>query len=161
MFGPSRKLIAAMFFSGLAGTVAAEPALFAGHMGMDPELREERAERMLERMASKLGLSAEQEVEIRDIFAEAKDISQADRERMRELRQQLRQADEGEVQVIADEIGAITSRLVVTHTTARFAVRDVLTEEQLQEMESLMEMRREHKSRWREHRRMHREMDKS
>lgn len=158
MFGHSRKLIAAVFFSGLASAAAAEPGMFAGHMGIGSEFR---AERMLERMASKLGLSAEQEAEIRDIFAEAKDSSQADRERMRELREQLRDADDSEVQFIADEIGDITSRLVVTHTTTRSAVRGVLTDEQLEEMESLMEMRREHMSKRREHRRMHRNMDNS
>jgi len=146
MFKHSLKVIAALLFGGLAYTALAQPGMFAAHM-----MPGFGSERMLDKMTSKLDLSEQQEQEIRSIMESAHDAIEEDRERLHELRGNLQEAvfDQAAVEEIADEIGNITSRMVVTGAGIRAAIHDVLTEEQREE---LKELHQERKGRWQKHR---------
>ncbi|MFU8763346.1 MAG: Spy/CpxP family protein refolding chaperone [Haliea sp.] len=109
---------------------------------------EGRSERMLGKMSSHLDLSAEQQASVAGLMAEARAAGAADRERMREIKTQMRaqanSADAGANQALADELGAITARSAYRMTETRAAVRALLSEEQRSKLEAMEAQRDEH-----------------
>lgn len=109
---------------------------------------EGRSERMLGKMSSHLDLSAEQQASVAGLMAAARDAGAADRERMREVKTQLRaqanSADAGANQALADELGAITARSAYRMTETRAAVQALLSEEQRSRLEAMEAQRGEH-----------------
>ncbi|WP_116364513.1 Spy/CpxP family protein refolding chaperone [Parahaliea mediterranea] len=107
-------------------------------------------EHMIERMSEKLSLSEAQQTQIRQILESQRSQSEADRQRLGELRETLRSNsnsgdsfDAGAVQAAADEIGQITSRMTYQMAESQHQVRDVLTETQLAELDQMMERRKQ------------------
>jgi Spy/CpxP family protein refolding chaperone len=135
------RIVALLLTAGILGVAmqsAARP--HSGHESMDPLEH-------IERMAEHLNLSSEQEQQITDIVNAAEIATAADRERMRQIHEELRQLseafDEGVAQGLADEIGQLTARLAYSHVSTMAAVRAVFTAEQLQELEELRAQREE------------------
>jgi Spy/CpxP family protein refolding chaperone len=99
----------------------------------------------IERMAEHLDLTADQEQQITDIVNGAQIGNAVDRERQHQIREEMRALtitlDEGRAQMLADELGEITSRLAYSHVVTMAAVRGVFTEEQLARIEELRSRR--------------------
>ena len=93
----------------------------------------------IERMAEHLDLTEDQEQQITDIVNEAQLANAVDRERQHQIREEMRELtvtlDEGRAQILADELGEITSRLAYSHVVTMAAVRNVFTAEQLAQIE--------------------------
>ncbi len=113
--------------------------------------------RMLAYLADELDLSQEQEDEIRALYAEMQEQNEADRARLGELRElmkaQVEDFDAGTAQKYADEIGEIATRLAYVGVSHKAAVHDVLTPEQRELLEEMMQRRAERQERWRDKRR--------
>ncbi|TXS90168.1 periplasmic heavy metal sensor [Parahaliea maris] len=130
-----------------AGTALAGPGPGGPHDGG----------RMLAKMAEELELTEEQQGKIKAIYASSREQGAADRERLHELKQQMRASegdfDEGSAQKAADEIGEITSRMTYQRASAQHQVREVLSDEQRAELDEMMEQRKERgERRWGKHR---------
>lgn len=123
-----------------AAAVAGPVSAWSGEQG--------RSERMLGKMSSHLDLSAEQQASVAGLMAEAREAGAADRERMREIKMQLRaqanSADAGANQALADELGAITARSAYRMTETRTAMQALLSEEQRSKLEAMEAQRGEH-----------------
>lgn len=138
------RWLGAVALSTAAAAAVAWPGGYGLSEGRDPG-------RMLAHMADQLELSQEQEDQIRELISELREQSAADRERLAELRALTHAAaedfDAGQVQLYADEIGEITSRMVFRATSIQAAVYQMLTTEQreaLTELEAQRDERREH-----------------
>lgn len=98
-------------------------------------------------LAKMLELSEEQEATVQTLMIASFEESEADRERLRELRDQLRgepgSFDAATAQVAADEIGQITSRMVFRRANDRAQLYQLLDEEQRVMMTEMAEHRRE------------------
>jgi Spy/CpxP family protein refolding chaperone len=134
----------------LLGSLASAPGWTApggGHHGGDPA-------RMLEKMSTHLELSESQQSEMAKLLEQAREAGAADRERMRELRQQLRAQqssfDAGTAQALADELGQITARSSYRRVETRAAIHRLLDDSQREKLEQ-MEAKRD--KRWMKHRR--------
>jgi Spy/CpxP family protein refolding chaperone len=117
-----------------------------GGMDFDPG-------RMVAHMTDRLDLTDEQASRVKQLTTSGKDQSAADRKRIQELREQLRaQRDNfnaGEAQMMADEIGEITSRMVFQAVSTHAKIYQLLTDEQKEEMDAMMEQRESRLDRWR------------
>jgi Spy/CpxP family protein refolding chaperone len=133
-------LILAVGLIGVAAHLSARPGF--GERHMDPIDH-------IERMAEHLDLSAEQEQQITEIVNAAEISSAVDRERLQQLRDELREQsenfDEGTAQGLADELGQISGRLAYSHVSTMASVRAVFTAEQLQQLEELRTRHIEHR----------------
>jgi Spy/CpxP family protein refolding chaperone len=65
------------------------------------------------------------------------------------MQAQRQNFNSGEAQKLADEIGEITTRMVFDATRTQAEVYQLLSEEQRQEMDALMEKRDERRAKWR------------
>lgn len=108
--------------------------------------------RKLEHMTRKLDLTEQQQADIGKLLTQSAGQSQADHARMKVLRQsaheQRKAYDSAELQAIADEIGQITSRMVYERGTQQAKIYAVLSAEQQEKMDAMMEkrkMRKRHK----------------
>ncbi len=137
--------------SALAAVIGVAAARDYGHHAM--YMLED--DRMANHLIEKLALDAVQADQVRSIQSTTAEATRDDRERLKTLREQLREQaddfDQGAAQKLADEVGEITARLVYATTSARASVYSVLTEAQRAELE---EIRAAHESR-REARRQH------
>jgi Spy/CpxP family protein refolding chaperone len=129
-------LALALATAAVAGPVSAWPG------------EEGRSERMLGKMSSHLDLSAEQQASVAGLMAEARAAGAADRERMQEIKTQLRAQssnfDASVSRALADELGAITARSTYRMTETRAAVQALLSEEQRSRLEAMEAQRGEH-----------------
>jgi Spy/CpxP family protein refolding chaperone len=107
----------------------------------DPQHRITHLSKMLE-------LTDEQEATVQTLMTSSFEESEADRERLRELRDQLKEQaasfDAATVQATADEIGQITSRMVYRRAYDRAQIYQLLDDEQRVMMAEMAEHRREH-----------------
>jgi Spy/CpxP family protein refolding chaperone len=105
--------------------------------------------------ADRLDLSEEQQAEVGKVLDTTRDALAADRQRLKELRSELHAQrenfDAGETQAAADEVGQITARMVYQATSTFSQVYQLMTPEQRQQMDSMMEKRHERRARWRRH----------
>ena len=147
----SRQLLAT---TGLAALLTAG---VTWAMGPDYQADNFGGGRMLAYLADELDLTVAQEAEIRAIHEGVQEQSDADRQRLDELRESMRAQvenfDPGEAQKIADEIGEITTRVAYTRASTRASVRAVLSDEQLAQLEHLMLEQEDRRERWRDGRR--------
>lgn len=139
-------LVAALGLSLVALPGSARPGMMAG-----PESGE-RMERMIER----LDLSEEQQSQVGDIMNSARTDAAADRERVRQIHQEMKSLvqnfDEGRAQELADELGQITARQTYQRTATQAQIYSLLTPEQREQMSSMREKRKERMSAWRDQR---------
>ena len=123
---------------GVATQLSAKPG--SGMESMEPLDR-------IERMAEHLELSAEQEEEINRLIDEVQIASAVDRERLHQIRDDLRALsadfDDGEAQSLTDELGQISGRVAYRNVSTMAAVRALFTAEQLQQIEEYRERRNE------------------
>lgn len=143
--------------TGLGIALLGAAAAFAGPGPGGPHEGDPHGGRMLAKMTEELELTAEQQATIKAIYATNREQGAADRERLRELHEQLRASegdfDAGSAQQAADELGEITSRMAYQRASAQHQVREVLTDEQRAELDEMMEQRKERgERRWAKHR---------
>jgi protein CpxP len=109
--------------------------------------------KMLSHMTERLDLTQEQQGQIKEVMVSSREQSSADQERMKVLREEMREQrdnfDAGEAQKLADEIGEITSRMVFDATSTHARIYLLLTDEQKAEMDAMMEKRHERRGKWR------------
>ncbi|MDO8861210.1 Spy/CpxP family protein refolding chaperone [Haliea sp. E1-2-M8] len=129
-------LALAISAAAVAGPALAQPGDEAG------------SERMLGKMTRHLDLDAEQQTSVAKLMDEAREAGAADRERMQEIKTQLRaQAnsfDAGVARALADELGQITARSTYRMTATRAAMHELLDEEQRSKLEAMEAQRGEH-----------------
>tara|TARA_R110001599_G_scaffold353188_1_gene590597 strand:- start:29609 stop:30073 length:465 start_codon:yes stop_codon:yes gene_type:complete len=110
-------------------------------MGGDPT-------RMIAHLSDRLDLSSEQQTRVETLVTAAKQASEADRARMQELRAQMgamkQDFDPGKAQLVADEIGQLTGRMVYQASETFAQVYQVLNAEQRTQLDSMMAKRGEH-----------------
>ncbi len=99
---------------------------------------------LLQVMADEIGLSLSQEQAINQLVNQARLASAEDRERVSQLHQQMRdlvendsQFDVSTVETVADELATLMSRMAVEGAQLRWEVRQVLTTEQRQQIDSI------------------------
>jgi Spy/CpxP family protein refolding chaperone len=101
----------------------------------------------LDMLADQIGLTEEQGTEITEIVNNAQLASAVDRERIHQIKDELRAMadnfDASQAQILADELGEISGRLAYNGTESHAAIRQVFTEEQRVMLE---ELRAEHES---------------
>ena len=106
--------------------------------------------------SERLDLTEVQETEIADIFAEAHAITVEDKAQLESLNEQMRALiedfNEAEALDIAQQIGDITGRLAFARAATRADVREVLTEDQLTQLQSIRESHQERRERRRDKR---------
>jgi Spy/CpxP family protein refolding chaperone len=109
--------------------------------------------RLVAHMTQQLDLSEEQQNQVAGLLNSSQEQNAADRERLQVLREQMhaqrQNFDSGEAQKLADEIGEITGRMVFNATKTHSEIYQLLTAEQRQEMDALMEKRSERRGKWR------------
>lgn len=114
-------------------TVAAQPPLRGGDHG-DGFAR-------LEMLADQLGLSEQQEEAINQLLNASQLETAVDRERARQIREELHALadsfDAGQVQLLAEELGAITSRLTYAATAMQAEIRGLFSVEQAAQLEAM------------------------
>jgi Spy/CpxP family protein refolding chaperone len=106
------------------------------------------SDRMLGKMTQQLDLSAEQQASVAELMAEARQAGAADRERMREIKTQLRAQskdfDAGVAQALTDELGQLTARSTYRMTATRAQIHGLLGEEQRGKLEAMEAKHGEH-----------------
>ena len=99
----------------------------------------------LEFIADQVGLSEEQETQINELVHAHELATAVDRERVEQIREQLHtlveEFDASQAQILADELGEITSRLAYSGAETRAAVQQLFTPEQVAMMEELRKER--------------------
>lgn len=109
--------------------------------------------RMIAHMSERLDLTDEQQTEMEALLAAASEGSAADRKRLQQLREQLRDSkgdfNPEDARVAADEIGQITARLVFQAASTQARVYQLLSPEQREKMASMMAARAERRGKWR------------
>ena len=110
------------------------------------------SERRLDRMTSRLDLSAEQQDQIKAIF----DANQAERQALRENMQQNREAlrnlmttdnpNEADIRALAETQGQFKADMIVMKAKTRQAIAAILTDEQKAKMQSMRDKRHRGKS---------------
>ncbi len=107
--------------------------------------------RHMAHISEQLGLTEEQRSEIEAIFTASHEMYEDEREQLESLRDELQVLveegfDEGAAQSIADDIGRLTSTLAFGRALTKSQVRSVLTDEQLQTLSDLHEMRNDRRA---------------
>jgi Spy/CpxP family protein refolding chaperone len=101
----------------------------------------------LDMLADQIGLTEEQGEEITRLVNVAQLESAVDRERMQQIREELRAMvdsfDASQAQILADELGEISARLAYNAAERQAAIRQIFTADQILMLE---ELRAEHKS---------------
>jgi Spy/CpxP family protein refolding chaperone len=109
---------------------------------------------MVAHMTDRLDLTEEQAGRVKQLTTKARERLAADRTRLAELREQLKAQrdnfDAGKAQVMADEIGEITSRMVFQAVSTHAEIYQLLTDEQKAEMDVMMEQRESRRDHWRQ-----------
>ncbi len=141
---------------GALGALVVTVTLAASSWAMPPE-RGMHPERMLERMTRKLDLTEQQQAEIGAVLEQSRGAMHGDMQRIRALRESLsaqrRNLDEGSLQATADEIGQLTSRMIVARTSSQAQIYAVLSPSQQDEMDKMLQ-----KGHAKRHKRMPHEM---
>ena len=126
------------------GLVITSTAVVARNHGGMGDRHHDMGLGMLGYMADEIGLTISQEESINQLVNEARLASAVDRERVSQLRQQLRDLsqdaevfDESAVESVAGELADIVSRMAVDGAQLRWEVRQVLTEEQREQIDSM------------------------
>ena len=118
--------------------------LSAGAWSMGPA-PEHDMERMLSHMASELDLSNSQQTRIETLVEENGQQGAEDKQRMFEIRQQLKEMradfDAGKAQKLADELGEIASRTAYRMSSNQAEIYALLTPEQQQQFDEMAERR--------------------
>jgi Spy/CpxP family protein refolding chaperone len=95
----------------------------------------------ISRMARHLDLSEDQQTQITTIVNASKLENAVDQERSRQIQEELRAQgqnfDSGTAQSLADEFGVLAARLAYSRAFTMSQVRDVLTAEQLEQMDTM------------------------
>ena len=98
---------------------------------------------IVSRMSQHLDLSADQQAEISTIVNAAQLENAVDQERRRQIEKEMRgmaeNFDAGSAQALADELGEIAGRLAYSRVYTMSQVREILTEEQLAQMQEQRE----------------------
>ncbi len=106
-------------------------------------------------LAKMLDLNEAQQASVRTLLTTSYKESAPDKARLRELKEQLFSEsdsfDSGAAQVVADEIGEITARMVYRMASTRAAVYQVLEPGQQAEMNEMLKRMAEHRDRRRGH----------
>ncbi len=102
----------------------------------------------LDMIADHIGLTEEQEAKINELINSAELATAVDRERMQQIREELRglsesgeSFDETTALALADELGQIVSRTTASGAQVRWQVRQVFTAEQQQQLEEMKSQR--------------------
>ena len=97
----------------------------------------------LSMMADEIGLTEAQETEINELVDASRLESAVDRERLSQIREQLQEIarnddsfDAATAESLADEMASIASRMALSGAELRWEIRQVLTPEQREQMES-------------------------
>lgn len=118
--------------------------LSAGAWSMGPP-PEHDVERMLSHLSAELDLTASQETKIEALVNEGQEQGAADRQRMADIRQQLKATrsdfDAGKAQQLADELGEIASRTAYRMASTQAEIYAQLEPEQQQQFDELAERR--------------------
>ena len=118
--------------------------LSAGAWSMGPA-PEHDVDRMLAHMSDELDLSDGQAAAIETLASESRDQGVADRQRMFEIRQQLKAMrtnfDAGTAQQLADELGEIASRTAYRMSSTQAQIYAQLNPDQQQAFDALAERR--------------------
>lgn len=108
--------------------------------------------RMIAHMADRLDLSAGQRSSIEGLLSASREANAADRKRLGELREQMMGMsagfDAGKAQIIADEIGQITARMVFESSKTWSDVYQQLTPEQRTELDEMAAKRESRRGKW-------------
>ncbi len=112
-------------------------------------LKHNRPERMLEHMTRELDLTEEQEALMRAEFESRRQTRQLIHDELRELRQQLQQAavagaSETEIESLASQVGDLAAKGAVERVKAMRSIKQVLTAEQVEKMDTMINSRTEH-----------------
>jgi Spy/CpxP family protein refolding chaperone len=138
---------------GTAMATAAGLSIAAWAMG-PPEGMGHDPGRMLEHVAERLDLSAEQKVAVEGLVTQARDAGATDRERMRALRTELMgqrdNFDAAKAREISDEIGTLTGRMVYQASETWSQVYQLLSAEQRSRLDAMMKKRGGHRGKWRD-----------
>jgi Spy/CpxP family protein refolding chaperone len=107
----------------------------------EPHWRHGGGFELLDVMADNLDITESQEAEIDSLISKARLENAVDRERISQLRERLYDLsagpgdfDEGAAESHADELSQIVSRMAVSGSRLRWQVRQVLTEEQREQL---------------------------
>ncbi|NCF17377.1 MAG: periplasmic heavy metal sensor [Haliea sp.] len=150
----NKSLRKALLGAGFAAASLLTLSAAAGALGLGGGVDHDPG-RMLAHIADRLDLSEEQQAEVGKVLDTTRDALAADRQRLKELRSELHAQrenfDAGETQAAADEVGQITARMVYQATSTFSQVYQLMTPEQRQQMDSMMEKRHERRARWRRH----------
>ncbi len=127
----NKLIVSILLASGLAvlpGLALAQPGLSrGGPPGLDHLDH-------LDMLADQIGLSEEQGSQIVEIVNAGQLATAVDRERMQQIRDELRAMtasfEPSQAQILADEMGEISARLVYSRAESHAAVRQVFTDEQ-------------------------------
>lgn len=139
----SKTLIAASLLT--VGALAAVPAFSHGN---DHERGHGRGPG-IERMAERLDLTEQQQMQVRTIRDQSREAMRGYRDSLHDNRQKLRElvrsgnADEAGIRELADAQGAIVADMVFERARTMQAVRAVLTPEQQAQADTFMEQHRE------------------
>lgn len=134
-----KKLVAAMsVFLGLTAlslSLEARPGKGGDHDFLD----------RLEFIADRIGLTDQQEADINSIINSSQLTNAVDRERAVQIKDELHglteNFDASQAQILADEMGEITARLVYTKAETQAAVQAVFTAEQKEMLQAMREER--------------------
>lgn len=112
---------------------------------------------LITHMTERLDLDVQQRESVQAVVNESMTQNGDDRARLHSLRSQLRAMsgtfDAEEARRMADEIGAITARLVYSMASTRAQIHGLLTDEQRQELEKMMSRSEQRRDHWRARRR--------
>ena len=129
----------------IPGTVLAAVLLVsAGAWSMGPRPGFD-VDRMLSHIGDELDLTETQETKIEALVAESREEGKGEPERMMEIRQELKAMNEdfdaGKAQQLADELGAIASRMAYRMASTHAEIYALLEPEQREELAALEERR--------------------
>ena len=149
----SKSLSKALFGAIVAGAALLSLSVASWSMGHGDGMDFDPG-RMVAHMTDRLDLTEEQASRVKQLATTARENSAVDRKRMAELRDQLKAQrddfDAGKAQVMADEIGQITSRRVFQAVSMFAEIYQSLTDEQKAEMDDMMEQRESRRDHWRQ-----------
>ena len=105
---------------------------------------------MVEFLTQKLDLTAEQQSQVKDIFAKEKATMRPLRTQSRQIHEQLMQqaisgtSDQAKVQALAGQVGRVEAALALEHATIASKIYNILTPEQQTKAKALLEQHQVH-----------------